>query len=87
MSVGLRRTTSLTRSPAGDVVKKFAFRILVASADPEAPLPVTGIGQGIDLVDNKVLEPTIAQSLPFFHGVKPANHALSARGCPEFQFP
>lgn len=63
-----------------DVVDYVAIGIFVSDADLQVALPVSGVGEGIEFVEYEVLIAAIAECIALFHGVVPADHALSPCG-------
>ena len=63
---------------AGNAFEGLAKGIYVVSADFEIAVPVTLIGECVNLVDDEVLETAKAEGFSFFDSIKPSDHSLAA---------
>lgn len=71
---------------AGHMVHGAAILVLIRGADLQISLPVTIVREGVEFVEDEVLEAAVAKGVAFFHGIIPADHALPSRGGPELDF-
>ena len=69
---------------AWHVVDDLAGCVLISNTDLQLALPVAGVAEGVELVEDEVLIAAVAQGIAFLNGVIPAHHALAACGGTEF---